>query len=162
MLPFAFQEDDFCIFLQDLACELSQGGAEADPRVIKVVEGEDVDVKGQALEEEDGGQHARPLDLGQRLCRHVPLKVLLRVQPVALAVAGAPRPPSSLRCLDPAQHTLRFTPYVYPPTQIRPILGSAKEDCQLPLGWRLAHALYQIGKEAQTIVGFLAFSATSQ
>ena len=78
--------------------------------MIKVVKGEDVNVKGQALEEEDGCQHAGPLDLRQRLCGHVPLKVLLGVQPVALAVASAPGSPSSLCCLDPVQTHFAFPP----------------------------------------------------
>ena len=69
--------------------------------MIKVVKGQDVDVKGQALQEEHGSQHAGPLDLRQGLRGHVPLKVLLRVQPIAPAVARAPRAPSPLRCLHP-------------------------------------------------------------
>ena len=72
--------------------------------MVKVVKGQDVNVKGQALQEEHGSQHAGALDLWQGLRGHVPLKVLLRVQPVAPAVARAPRSPGPLRCLHPAKH----------------------------------------------------------
>jgi len=82
------------------------GWHEADPRVIEVVKSKDVYVKGQALEEEQCSEHAGPLDLGQRLCRHVPLKVLLCIQPVALAIACTPCSPCSLCCLYPAAQLL--------------------------------------------------------
>ena len=80
---------------------------QAHPGVVEVIEGQDVDVKGQALQEEHSSQHAGALDLWQGLRGHVPLKVLLSVQPVAPAVARAPRSPGPLRCLHPAKNKAR-------------------------------------------------------
>ena len=74
----------------------------AHPRVIEIIKGEYVNVQGQALQEEHRREHASALDLRQRLCRHLALEVLLRVQPVALAVARAPRAPGPLRRLHSA------------------------------------------------------------
>ena len=80
---------------------------QAHPWVVEVVKGQDINVKGQALQEEHGSQHARPLDLWQGFSRHVPLKVLACVQPVASAITRAPRSPSPLRCLHPAKYKAR-------------------------------------------------------